>query len=100
MKILIIVAYFIPEIGSAAHVYFDLARAFVKKGHDVDVITSYPREYNLKISDQSNVFQLDEIIEGIPVHRVKHSNIRDLSLIHISEPTRRTPISYAVFCLK
>ena len=26
--------------------------------------------------------------------------IFDLSLIHISEPTRRTPISYAVFCLK
>src|SRR5664279_6384323 len=24
----------------------------------------------------------------------------DLSLIHISEPTRRTPSSYAVFCLK
>src|SRR5664279_2559535 len=23
-----------------------------------------------------------------------------LDLIHISEPTRRTPISYAVFCLK
>src|SRR5665647_451008 len=23
----------------------------------------------------------------------------DLSLIHISEPTRRTPTSYAVFCL-
>ena len=23
-----------------------------------------------------------------------------LSLIHISEPTRRTPIAYAVFCLK
>src|SRR5680860_570428 len=26
--------------------------------------------------------------------------VQDLSLIHISEPTRRTPISYAVFCLK
>src|SRR5665647_3154038 len=24
----------------------------------------------------------------------------NISLIHISEPTRRTPISYAVFCLK
>src|SRR5665647_1913852 len=24
---------------------------------------------------------------------------KSLSLIHISEPTRRTPISYAVFCL-
>ena len=31
----------------------------------------------------------DNIVHGI-----------DLSLIHISEPTRRTPISYAVFCLK
>ena len=28
------------------------------------------------------------------------SGIYSLSLIHISEPTRRTPISYAVFCLK
>ena len=27
-------------------------------------------------------------------------DILTLSLIHISEPTRRTPISYAVFCLK
>ena len=26
--------------------------------------------------------------------------VQTLSLIHISEPTRRTPISYAVFCLK
>ena len=26
--------------------------------------------------------------------------VDELSLIHISEPTRRTPISYAVFCLK
>src|SRR5664279_4235115 len=28
------------------------------------------------------------------------SKVASLSLIHISEPTRRTPISYAVFCLK
>src|SRR5664279_6158064 len=28
------------------------------------------------------------------------ANRHDLSLIHISEPTRRTPITYAVFCLK
>ena len=36
---------------------------------------------------------------------LKHGNSKIvqfslLSLIHISEPTRRTPISYAVFCLK
>ena len=28
------------------------------------------------------------------------ASVCNLSLIHISEPTRRTPISYAVFCLK
>src|SRR5665647_1590956 len=44
-------------------------------------------------------------------HRISHVTVADLlhaqgyslqslSLIHISEPTRRTPISYAVFCLK
>src|SRR5680860_1514401 len=31
---------------------------------------------------------------------VAFRGIYELSLIHISEPTRRTPISYAVFCLK
>src|SRR5665647_367324 len=36
---------------------------------------------------------LDMIATGSAAHS-------DLSLIHISEPTRRTPISYAVFCLK
>src|SRR5680860_1804431 len=32
-------------------------------------------------------------------HRKAHDLRGELSLIHISEPTRRTPISYAVFCL-
>src|SRR5665647_66560 len=31
---------------------------------------------------------------------VGYTGLHILSLIHISEPTRRTPISYAVFCLK
>src|SRR5664279_31499 len=30
----------------------------------------------------------------------KGAKVLVLSLIHISEPTRRTPISYAVFCLR
>src|SRR5665647_3764830 len=33
-------------------------------------------------------------------HMFSDSAALGLSLIHISEPTRRTPISYAVFCLK
>src|SRR5680860_1297713 len=36
----------------------------------------------------------------IPEDEMIRTTGLDLSLIHISEPTRRTPISYAVFCLK
>src|SRR5665647_3896104 len=37
----------------------------------------------------------------LPVRCVRrYCDLMSLSLIHISEPTRRTPISYAVFCLK
>ena len=77
MKILIAVAYFYPEIGSAAHLYFDLAKAFISQGHEVDVITSYPRDYNLNASDRSRDFPIEEIYNGIYIHRVKHTNIRD-----------------------
>src|SRR5665647_3826068 len=46
-----------------------------------------------------------ELVEGVgPVIEHPVATLADvgrlLSLIHISEPTRRTPISYAVFCLK
>jgi glycosyltransferase involved in cell wall biosynthesis len=81
MKILMVVAYFFPEIGSAAHVYLDLARAFARKGHDVDIITSYPRKYNCGNMDLKRVFPSDEEFEGIQVHRVKHPHTRDNLII-------------------
>ena len=37
---------------------------------------------------------------GVVVGWVASQNGKDLSLIHISEPTRPLYISYAVFCLK
>lgn len=80
MKILMVVAYFVPEIGSAAHVYFDLAKAFVKGGHEVHVLTSYPREFNLDKNDIGKEFPFEENIDGINVHRVKHFSVRDLEL--------------------
>ena len=77
MKLLLVVAYFIPEIGSAAHVYFDLAKAFVNHGHEAHVLTSYPREFNLEENDKNKNFPLDEIIDGIHVHRCRHPAQRD-----------------------
>ena len=37
---------------------------------------------------------------GIPINVSEKKAVKGLSLIHISEPTRRYAISYAVFCLK
>jgi len=72
-----VISYFIPEIGSAAHIYFDLAKAFIKNGHEVDVITSYPRNFNLDEYDVDKEFPLDEEIDGVNVHRCKHHAKRD-----------------------
>jgi len=77
MKILMVISYFVPEIGSAAHVYYDLARAFIAKGHEVSVITSYPRKYNLSKEDSLKVFPNEEIVDGINVYRVKNNVQRD-----------------------
>ena len=50
-------------------------------------------------------FMAEEVSERYEIELKKYSQsdirfVIYLSLIHISEPTRRTPISYAVFCLK
>lgn len=75
-----VVAYFPPEIGSAAHVYYDLARAFINDGHEVTVLTSYPRKFNLDKSDQRKVFPASEIIDGINVQRANNFSMRDFPL--------------------
>src|SRR5664279_3856061 len=51
----------------------------------------------IKVTTQLMVY---EVREGGTDRVVRDIKEQELSLIHISEPTRRTPISYAVFCLK
>src|SRR5680860_464561 len=46
------------------------------------------------------VNEVAELTQPSRIHWCTGSDEEWLSLIHISEPTRRTPISYAVFCLK
>jgi len=45
MKILMLTAYFPPEIGSAAHLFFELSQSLSKKGHNVTVVTTFPRKH-------------------------------------------------------
>lgn len=76
MRTLIVVSNFIPEIGSAAHLYFDLAQALIKKGHEVDVITSYPRGFNTCNGELGDC-PLHEVIGEIRIHRCDHRSKRD-----------------------
>ena len=74
----------------------------------------FTEEQLMKFTDQQKTAALEAagLTDPIPTQLIKFYNdllhldfgtsrrIQNLSLIHISEPTRRTPISYAVFCLK
>lgn len=79
MKILMIVSGFVPEIGSGAQINYDLARSYVKHGHTVDIITSYPRKYKLT-NPEENILE-DEFREGVHIHRVKHYYTRDSKIL-------------------
>ena len=83
--------------------------------HRTTGVERYAREL---LQELDNLIQPGEIVMAIPTETKdvpEYKNIKvkkvgklgnrlwehiSLSLIHISEPTRRTPISYAVFCLK
>ena len=81
-----------------------------------DVIAQYTEQINSNRPGYSiGAFSVGKgVIQaetGFELRNYKHKNYNEstingtvaflsLSLIHISEPTRRTPISYAVFCLK
>jgi colanic acid biosynthesis glycosyl transferase WcaI len=47
MKILLISAFFPPEVGSAAHLFYDLGQALRAQGHEVIVLTGLPRYHVL-----------------------------------------------------
>src|SRR5665254_24334 len=61
-----------------------------------------PRSTRVRSSAASDVYKRQgaQPPTGRQQRRRRHIQVRDLSLIHISEPTRLLSISYAVFCLK
>lgn len=71
MHILLLTAYFPPDVGSASHLFYELGQSFVAHGHRVSVVTGFPgyhaqgdlRRYRHKL-------YLHDVIEGISVHRV------------------------------
>ena len=47
MELLLLTNYWPPEIGAAAHLFFELGRALGGRGHRVSVLTGFPR-YNVR----------------------------------------------------
>ena len=72
MKILLVSAYFPPETGAAANLFYDLGRKLVQKGQDVTVLTSFPSYHVVaKIDSYRGSRFMEEQLDGMKVLRVK-----------------------------
>ena len=68
MRILMIHQHYYPEMSGTARRTKELAESFYKHGHQVSVVTSYPREYRSMHSVECKSF---EILDNVKVHRIK-----------------------------
>jgi len=70
MKILIVADVYPPEVSSAAVLMQELAQGLKKRGHQITVVTSYPRHY-LTRETKEKKFQTFSHEDGIDVVRIK-----------------------------
>ncbi len=76
MNLLLVCAFFPPEVGSAAHLFFELGQALKARGHRVTVLTGLPR-YHV-IGDHKQYRRKPVVVEtyqGLQVYRVINLNI-------------------------
>ena len=71
MRILLLTTYFPPETGSAAHLFYELGKTFVSRGHTVSVVTGFPA-YHVQgdVSQYRGRFWMREEVDGLDVYRV------------------------------
>lgn len=82
MHILLLTAYFPPDVGSASHLFYELGKALVERGHDVMVATGLP-SYHAQgdLSRYQGKLWLSETIDGMRVARVAVPQLlRDTSM--------------------
>jgi glycosyltransferase involved in cell wall biosynthesis len=71
LRILLLTAYFPPDTGSAAHLFYELGRALVKRGHEVTVLTSMPGYHALgPLEKYKGKKRIKEDMDGMEVVRV------------------------------
>jgi hypothetical protein len=67
MKILLIHQHYFPEMSGTARRAKELAEGFVKRGYDVNILTSFPRDYRSMPNSSYNVI---ESLNGVSIYRV------------------------------
>ena len=65
-----------------------------------DEMSQIPVPEDLDEKTHQSILRAEKTVQKNRFRKKCTWSVLSLSLIHISEPTRRTPISYAVFCLK
>jgi len=71
LRILLLTAYFPPDTGSAAHLFYELGRALAERGHEVTVLTSMPGYHALgPLEKYKGKKRIMEEVEGMEVVRV------------------------------
>ncbi len=70
MRILYVSQYFPPEMGAPAARVFELSREWVRRGHEVTVLTAFPHHpTGVKRAEDRGVLTRREEVEGIDVVR-------------------------------
>ena len=81
MNILMIHQHYFPEMSGTARRTKELAENFAKKGHQVSVLTSYPRKFR-SLPDVS--FKPHEKINNVSVYRIKTLfEVKDVVLLRL-----------------
>lgn len=72
MNILLLTAFYPPEVRSCSHLMKEMAQGLQARGHNVTVLTQYPPNDTLEMkSQQASLFVSSMVEEGIRVVRVK-----------------------------
>ncbi len=78
MRLLLLTAYFPPENGSASHLFHNMGREFVRRGHEVVVLTGFPT-YHVDEETLDRKYRkglwMREAVEGMTVVRARLFNV-------------------------
>ncbi len=76
MKVLLVTAYFPPDTGSAAHLFYELGVQLVRENHAVTVLTSFPSYHTVEpVQGYQGRRFLRERLDGLEVVRVRVPNL-------------------------